>query len=310
MDLPKYGFASSPLSPHKSRTISAPTSPFLQFRPPQISTAKRLEDARIIQRCLVYIINLPSSAASEPLLTSQLYFGKYGQITKVHLSPGHQNQPDITYAAYLTYSTEEQAAVCIRACHDFVLDGKKLTLTFGTTKYCSNFLKNSRCLKPNCVFLHCMATEADTVFRDEMNSNKHIQPQDCLIDKLKVMISDPLPPSKLPDFRVIRDRAISDIVSTHIPAPNRPRVYSRDFPQSRYNFVIDSQEEIIEMPKIVNILRNLASPHKESAVVSQKDIEEMMLPESPLKWFVDVMEVQQDEKTQTAIMIKKQRSSL
>jgi len=201
--------------------------------------------------------------------------------------------------------------VCIRACHDFTLDGKKLTLTFGTTKYCSNFLKNSKCLKPNCVFLHSMATEADTVFRDEMNFTKHIQPQDSLFDKLKVVIGPPIPPSKLPDVRVVRDRAISDVVSSHMQMPGRPRMYSKDFSQSRYNFaLIDSQEESVEVPEIVSLLRNLSSPHKDCTIVAQKDIEEMMHPESPLKWFIDVMEVTQDEKTQTVLVGKKPRSSL
>ena len=48
------------------------------------------------------------------------------------------------YQAYITFNTEEEAAICIKACNKFVLDGNELSLTYGTTKYCNYFLKGNK----------------------------------------------------------------------------------------------------------------------------------------------------------------------
>lgn len=283
------------------------------LRPSPIKTSptKKLEDVRIIQRTLVFVINLPSSAADEQLLLSSNYFGKYGRITKIHLSTGHLNPPDKTYAAYLTYSSEEEAAICIRVCHDFYLDGKRLTLTFGTTKYCSYFLKNVRCPKPDCVFLHYKAEPGDTVYREEMNINKHIQPSDSVFDRLKVLPSPPVPPSKLPEFRVIRERAASEIVNFDSSPLIKPRAHVRENSnQSRYNFAAE-EGDFVEVPQFVDCLRQFASPCKEVAVVPRREIQAIIDPQSPVKWCLDVMDVNLDKgDTDDAIVTKKLRSSI
>jgi hypothetical protein len=302
----------------KSRNISAPSSPFLQSsRPGTINTLsssqKRLEDARVIQRTLVYIINLPSSMSDESIISSPLCFGKYGKIVKIHISPGHYNSQDLTFGAYLTFSTEEEAAVCIRACHDFVLDGKRLTATFGTTKYCSYFLKNSRCQKSECVFLHFLASNADTIFREDMINTRHIQPQDSIFDRLKVHIMPPIPPSKLPEFNIARERAISEIVEANYNPPQRPRIYSRDnCSTSRYHFIMDCDEKPVEIPGCISRLKFLAnSPCKDTQIIPTRDIEEIIDPDSPLKWFKDVMEVKHETGAKSSVIVtKKHRSSL
>lgn len=319
MYLPKHAHKDKQNSPlPKSRNISAPNSPFIVPSRPapidtQTSSQKRLEDARIIQRTLVYIINLPSTASEESTLLSPLYFGKYGKIVKIHVSPGHQSNLDLTYGAYLTYSNEEEAAVCIRACHDFILDGKKLSVTYGTTKYCSYFLKNSRCPKNECVFLHSLASNADTIFREDMANTKHIQPQDSILDKLKVRIENPILPSKLPEFHIVRERAISEIVEFNSSSPQRARIYSRDnFSKSRYPFIMDCDEKPVEVPGCINRLRLIAmSPCKDVQVLPAREIEEIMDPQSPLKWCTDVMEVKHDVDTRSSVIVtKKHRSSL
>lgn len=313
MDLPKPSKIWSPYA--KNQTTSAPNSPFLpQNRPSPITTSasKKLEDARIIQRTLVFIINLPSSAADEQALISPTYFGKYGKIVKIHLSQGHHNAPDTTYAAYLTFSNEEEAAVCIRVCSDFILDGKRLTLTYGTTKYCSYFLKNVKCPKLDCVFLHFMASDVDTLFREDMNINKHIQPQNSVFDRLKVIISPPVPPSKLPEFRILRDRAYSETVAGDFSPLPATKVHSRECSgHSRYRFAKEEEGDSVEIPQFVNILRHFASPCKEVAIVPRKDIEPLIDPQSPVKWLTDVMDVNMEGDTsKNAIVSKKQKTEL
>ena len=317
MEEQKHGRKPNSQSPFaKSRTISTPNSPFLvNLRPlPSIivsDTSKRLEDVRIIQRTLVYVINLPSSVSDEETLSSKLYFGKYGNILKIHISPGHHNSSDPTYGAYLTYSTEEEAAICIRACNDYLLEGKKLSLTFGTTKYCSYFLKNMRCPKSECVFLHNTALKADTIFREDIINTKHIQPADSIFDRLKLIISAPIFPSKLPEVSLSRDRAASEIIDINSSPPQRSRLYSNHI-TSRYPFILDSGgEHIVEVPQYIEKLRHYASPCKDSAIIPSKDIEDLLSPLSPVKWANDILEVTLDHETQNSFVVtKKQRSSL
>ena len=312
MDFPKPVKPSG--HPTRAQVSSGHVLPSLsQLRPSPIKTSpsKKLEDVRIIQRTLVFVINLPSSAADEQLLLSANYFGKYGRIIKIHLSTGYHNAPDTTFAAYLTYSSEEEAAICIRVCHDFYVDGKRLALTFGTTKYCSYFLKNVRCPKLDCVFLHYRAAQEDTIYREEMNINRHIQPSDSVFDRLKVLPSPPVHPSKLPEFRVIRERAASEIVHMDTSPLIKPRVHCRENSnQSRYNFAAE-EGDFVEIPQFVDSLRQFASPCKEVAFVPRREIEAIIDPLSPLKWFVDVMDVNLDrEDSGAAIVSMKLRSSI
>jgi hypothetical protein len=137
-----------------------------------------------------------------------------------------------------------------------------------------------------------------------MNINKHIQPADSVFDRLKVVVTAPIPPSKLPEFRVVRDRAVSEIVNSSPLI--KPRVHNRENSnQSRYLFA-DEEGDLAEVPLFVDNLRHFASPCKEVAFVPRREIEPIIDPQSPVKWFVDVMDVNLDEETSgTAIVSKK-----
>lgn len=281
----------------KSKTISAPASPFINnskpSKPLQVPAQIRsLENARVIQRNLVYIINLPQSVSDESVLSSPNYFGKYGKILRIHINRGVHNPSDPTFGAYLTYGSEEEAICCVRACNDYILDGKKLSVTFGTTKYCSYFLKNSRCPKTECLFLHSMGSMADTIFREDILNTKHIQAQDSVFDRTKVSISDPLGPSKLPDARVVRDRAMTQQMSMPSTEIKRIRLFSRDLSEtSKFEFIQDSDENPVEVPVVIRKLRCFATPRQDIAIIPYRDIEEILSPSSPDKWAVDVLEI-------------------
>lgn len=285
----------------KSKPSSTPVSPIKpQLTPLQ---TRSLENARVIQRNLVYIINLPLSVSDETTLASQFCFGKYGKVLKTHVNRGLHNAADPTSGAYITYSHEEEAALCIRACHDFTLDGKKLTVTFGTTKYCSYFLKNSRCQKPECVFLHSLGDSADIVYKEDMINTRHIQPQDSMFDKIKVLISPPIPPSKLPEARISRDRAISEQVEIKI-SPQRSRVYSKDSGEiSKYLFALNTSEVPMQIPSMISKLRLFASPCKDIAIIPAEDIEEIMSPSSPDKWASDILEISPYLESQSKVIV-------
>ena len=60
-----------------------------------------LQNARVVQSTLVYVINLPQVLADEQLLKGQLYFGQYGLITKFVLNKPHHAQSGC-FGVYIT----------------------------------------------------------------------------------------------------------------------------------------------------------------------------------------------------------------
>ena len=252
-----------------------------------VAELQHLQNARVIQNTLVYVINLPQVLADPELLQSPLYFGQYGNIAKFV-----QNKPSASgfVGVYITYAREEEAALCIKACHGFELMGHRLTATYGTTKYCSFFLSGKQCPKPNCMFLHKLAPQRNTLAREGLPLNKHIQPEDALIDKLKIeLVPRPGMPG-LPSARVVRERTASACVSAS-HSPQRQRFYSKDLGRSRYGFLEESEEEPLAVPDYCAELSSQARPSWDSAEVSSLQLEEIMSPASPDRWAVDVLEV-------------------
>jgi CCR4-NOT transcription complex subunit 4 len=128
---------------------------------------KHLHNYRVVQRNLVYIIGLPLSIANEELLRKADYFGQYGKIAKVVV---HRNQSisQSTVSAYVTFSYKEDAKAAIQALDNYVIDGHQLRASFGTTKYCNNFIRNVPCNNPDCVYLHDLGEEEDRFTKEEI----------------------------------------------------------------------------------------------------------------------------------------------
>ena len=57
-------------------------------------------------------------------------------------------------SAYVTYQKADDALRAIQAVNNIVVDGRNIRSSLGTTKYCSHFLKNQMCPKPDCMYLH------------------------------------------------------------------------------------------------------------------------------------------------------------
>ena len=56
--------------------------------------------------------------------------------------------------AYVTFVRAEDALTAINSVTNTSVDGRLLKATIGTTKYCSHFLKNRKCTKSDCMYLH------------------------------------------------------------------------------------------------------------------------------------------------------------
>lgn len=103
---------------------------------------------RVVQKNLVYAIGIPSKYANSEILKKQDFFGQFGRIKKLCIKEG----PSIS--AYITYEQEESAINCILSLDETYFDNKLIRVTFGTTKYCSFFLKNKECNNSECFYLH------------------------------------------------------------------------------------------------------------------------------------------------------------
>lgn len=151
---------------------------------------------RVMQKNLVYVIGIPQKYAEESVLRRQEFFGQFGTIRKIIINKrstpfefqreikdfttpkdnGKFNELRIsesTASAYITYSSEFEAKWCIQEVDESILDGKVIRCTFGTTKYCSFYLKNIPCQNNDCMYLHECRYSKDILTKDELINTKH-----------------------------------------------------------------------------------------------------------------------------------------
>ncbi|KIX03697.1 uncharacterized protein Z518_07250 [Rhinocladiella mackenziei CBS 650.93] len=122
------------------------------------SARRNLAGVRVKQQNLVYVIGLIPQIKDEQALLQTLrgpdYFGQYGEIEKIVVSkakPGAANQG---IGVYVTYARKEDAALCINTVDGSPNGDRVLRAQFGTTKYCSAYLRGETCNNKNCSFLH------------------------------------------------------------------------------------------------------------------------------------------------------------
>ena len=100
------------------------------------------------------------------------YFGQYGRLKKIVVNTNHEYNPKgavgPSYGAYLTFERAEDAALAILAVDQQSLEKRLLRASFGTTKYCSFFLKGQRCANKDCLYLHKMHPESECFTREQM----------------------------------------------------------------------------------------------------------------------------------------------
>lgn len=101
--------------------------------------------------------------------------GQYGTIKKIIVNkdkPFNKNNRDgVSYSAYITYSKEIEAAAAIVAMDGTNYDNRSLKASFGLSKYCTTYIKNTQCLIKGCPYVHKPAKDADTFTKNEANSS-------------------------------------------------------------------------------------------------------------------------------------------
>ncbi|OHT17306.1 hypothetical protein TRFO_12443 [Tritrichomonas foetus] len=141
---------------------------------PSIVSCSHLVDVRVIQRDLVYIVGIPVQFANEDILLKYEFFGQYGPIKKVVVNSTHihslpNQKPSVS--AYITFRNNDDALECIYSLENFSIDGNQLKASFGTTKYCSAFLRGTKCTNPDCMYLHHSGEQGDSFSKDEITGS-------------------------------------------------------------------------------------------------------------------------------------------
>lgn len=118
---------------------------------------KHLAGLRVVQKNLVYVTGLSPTTQEDQLLQTlrgDEYFGQYGKIIKIVVSKAKDPSHPHSVGVYVTYERKEDAAKCITAVNGAKNGERTLRAQFGTTKYCSAYLRGEQCSNRQCMFLH------------------------------------------------------------------------------------------------------------------------------------------------------------
>ncbi|KAK2761604.1 transcriptional repressor general negative regulator of transcription subunit 4 [Arachnomyces sp. PD_36] len=159
----------------KHRKAAALKKKEAEKREIEASSRKNLAGVRVVQKNLVYVIGLNPTIRDENQLLQTLrtdqYFGQYGEIDKIVVSkakPGGNSSQGI--GVYVTFARKIDAATCIAAVDGSPNGDRVLRAQYGTTKYCSSFLRNEQCNNRNCTFLHETGEDTDSFSRQDLSS--------------------------------------------------------------------------------------------------------------------------------------------
>ncbi|KAJ5105706.1 hypothetical protein NUU61_003053 [Penicillium alfredii] len=166
----------------KHRKAAAAKKKESEKREIEASSRKNLAGVRVVQKNLVYVIGLNPTIRDENQLLQTLrgreYFGQYGDIEKIVVSkakPG--GNPNQGIGVYVTFTRKADAATCITAVDGSANGDRVLRAQYGTTKYCSSFLRNEQCNNRNCTFLHETGEDSESYSRQDLSSMNTLSSQ-------------------------------------------------------------------------------------------------------------------------------------
>lgn len=174
---------------HTETAVDASST--LDFVPPK--DRSQLANLRVIRRNLIYVVGLPPSIANEEMLRRPEYFGQYGKLAKVvfnrsQITPGDGGDPRrASSSAYITFQYKEDTLACILALDGFYIDNRTIRASYGTSKYCSAFIKHVRCSNPECTYLHEMGAAEDTFTKQEIQAGYVTSGRDVLARQQQIL---------------------------------------------------------------------------------------------------------------------------
>lgn len=131
---------------------------------------------------------------------------------------GNQHQG---IGVYVTFSRKGDAATCISAVDGSPNGDRVLRAQYGTTKYCSSFLRNEQCNNRNCTFLHETGEDSESYSRSDLSSMNTLSSQ-------RQQHSTPLPArSAQPISQTVRRQpSKDDSISGRSAVPDGPALPS------------------------------------------------------------------------------------
>ena len=239
-------------------------SKFLPSSKSQISNFSESE-YRIIKKNLVYIIGLSDSLSDIKKLEKYEYLGQYGKILKIVINKkkayNKNNKFGPSYSAYITYNEPYEASIAILSLDNIIIDNHLIRASFGTTKYCQNYLNKIKCNNKECFFLHKKANNEDIICKNDLiNNNLFFYNQQIYAIKL-ADIYNPIVKKKLMSFKDFQN---------FFPTPD----------------VIYENEVVIDnMPKVKKIIikKNVSVPKKDDKKDDMKIIEKQRLNDIKFK---------------------------
>ncbi|KIW59592.1 hypothetical protein, variant 2 [Exophiala xenobiotica] len=162
---------------NKNKKQAAARRKETEKREVETSSRRNLAGVRVKQQNLVYVIGLIPQVKDEQALLQTLrgpdYFGQYGDIEKIVVSKPKPGTTSQGIGVYVTYARKEDAALCINTVDGSLNGDRVLRAQFGTTKYCSAYLRGEVCTNKSCSFLHETGEEGrDTSLQNEPHSTK------------------------------------------------------------------------------------------------------------------------------------------
>ncbi|CAH1111950.1 unnamed protein product [Psylliodes chrysocephalus] len=153
---------------------------------------KHLASVRVVQRNLVFVVGLPMRLADPEVLKRHEYFGKFGKIHKVVInqSTSYAGSQGPSASAYVTYMKSDDALKAIQSVNNITIDGRVIKSSLGTTKYCSHFMKNQTCPKPDCMYLHDFGDPEASFTKEQMHAGKHQEYEKKLHENLLFRVAN------------------------------------------------------------------------------------------------------------------------
>uniref|UniRef100_A0A182U838 RING-type domain-containing protein n=1 Tax=Anopheles melas TaxID=34690 RepID=A0A182U838_9DIPT len=152
----------TPLSQEQIAAFKAEKRQRDQQRRAKISeNRKHLANVRVVQKNLVFVVGLPPRLA---------------------------DPEGPSASAYVTYINNNDALRAIQSVNNIMIDGRLIKTSLGTTKYCSHFMKNQTCPKPDCMYLHELGDQEASFTKEEMHQGKHQEYEKRLHDAMQAQL--------------------------------------------------------------------------------------------------------------------------
>lgn len=122
-------------------------------------STENLHDMRITMTNILFVIgfNKKFISKSREELEGENYFGHYGKVLKLVINEfpyDKSNKNGPFYSIHINYQDEKETSHAILALHDKLIDKNKIKASYGTTKFCKNFIEKKTCFNKECLFYH------------------------------------------------------------------------------------------------------------------------------------------------------------